>query len=609
MIRMAPTPWLNGLLSAVAAPTQVWCDPSGEIEGSTGAQGIWHGDVRVLRSAELRVDGVPPELLTSGPEGVSGMRSLGVARNVTDHLRVERRRDLAAGSVREEILLRSTEPVRVRVEVVVTGDLAPMDAVRGGRPVPVRRPDGPGTWSSEGVTARIAAEGAEPVGDGETVTFGWDAVVTPGEPWRTAWRLDAEDGSAVVVGAPPAGWRVETSTVDVRLERWLDRALADLEALRMAPVEEPRDVFVAAGSPWFLTLFGRDSLWTARLVLPLGWELAASTLRALAARQGKRHDPATAEEPGKIMHELRRGTAQHGDVVLPPVYYGTIDATSLWVVLLHEAWRAGMPHDQVAALLPNLQAALAWHTAHGDEFLRYLDESGTGLANQGWKDSDDSVQWHDGRLAQAPIALCEVQGYAYQAVVAGAELLEHFDLPTGEIRAWATALREKFRAEFWVHRDGRSFPAIALDRQGRAVDSLTSNVGHLLGTGILSADEARTVADHLCSPELSDGFGLRTLASDAAGFDPSSYHCGAVWAHDTAIAITGLVREGFRAEADVLVEGLLAAAEGFAYRMPELHGGDARDAVPRPVPYPTACRPQGWSAAAAVAVLGACASA
>jgi len=351
---------------------------------------------------------------------------------------------------------------------------------------------------------------------------------------------------------------------------------------------------------------------TAQLLLPLGTDLAASTLRALAARQGRRDDPGATEQPGKVLHELRRAPADWGEFQLPPVYYGTVDATSLWVRLLHDAWRAGLPDAEVEALLPQLEAALAWQEgpgdADGDGFLEYVDTTGSGLANQGWKDSGDSVQWRAGGLATAPIALCEVQGYAYAAAVGGAELLEAFGRPAAGHRAWARRLRTAFRERFWVG-GPQGWPAIALDARKRPVDSLTSNIGHLLGTGLLDAGEEAVVAGHLASPALAAGFGLRTLSSDDAGFSPLSYHGGSVWAHDTAIAVAGLVRGGFDAEAAVLVDGLLAAAESFAYRVPELHSGDARTDVPAPVPYPAACRPQAWSAAAAVAVAAACAEA
>jgi glycogen debranching enzyme len=426
------------------------------------------------------------------------------------------------------------------------------------------------------------------------------------------WRLDVVDEAAVVRGVDtPAPWSVPAVTApDDRLTRWIEQGLADLDALRMTTVRQPDAEFIAAGAPWFFTLFGRDSIWTARMLLPLGTRLAGDTLRVLAGLQGTRIDDVTAEEPGKIMHELRRAAlALDGDDgELPPLYYGTVDATALWISLLHDAWRWGLPDDEVRALLPNLQAALAWMRDHGDAdgdgLLEYVDRSGRGLANQGWKDSGDSVQWRDGSLAEGPIALCEVQAYAYEAAVHGADLLDAYGEPGGdEWREWAARLRERFHAAFWIDDPAGAYPAIALDAHKRPVDTVTSNIGHLLGTGLLDADQVDLVVRRLTDPTLDSGFGLRTMSTDSRGYWPLSYHGGTVWAHDTAIAVLGLAREGRGADAAGLIEGLLSAAAGFGYRMPELHSGDPATEVSVPVPYPAACRPQAWSAAASVAVL------
>jgi glycogen debranching enzyme len=350
------------------------------------------------------------------------------------------------------------------------------------------------------------------------------------------------------------------------------------------------------------------------MLLPLGTELAASTLRVLAARQGRVVDSRSAEAPGKILHEVRRAeldlaAAGGGSrFSLPPVYFGTVDATPLWVCLLHDAWRWGMPAEQVEELLPHLTSALTWMVQHGDAdgdgFLEYVDESGRGLANQGWKDSGDSVQWRDGALADAPIALCEVQGYAYEAAMAGAAVLDAFGRPGGDRwRDWAAQLAARFRSAFWTEDAEGPYPVIALDAAKRPVDTLTSNAGHLLGTGLLDEAESDVVAARMAAPDMDSGFGLRTLSKKAGGFGPLSYHGGSVWPHDTAIVLRGMAAGGHRREAAGLIEGLLAAAAAFGNRLPELFAGDARRDVPVPVPYPAACRPQAWAAASAVAVL------
>jgi glycogen debranching enzyme len=478
--------------------------------------------------------------------------------------------------------------------------------------VPTPADDGIG-WSGGGVSALLTASG-------------WD--VTLGDPaTRSAVRLRTEvelrgsaevrfdlrleDERAVVRAAAPATIaRPASRPADDRLARWLDRALGDLEALRLETVQAPGDVFLAAGAPWFFTLFGRDAIWAARMLLPLDTEAAVGTLRVLAALQGTRDDPESAEQPGKILHELRRDelALPRSGLRLAPRYYGTVDATPLWISLVADTRRAGLPDEEVRALLPHLRAALDWMRdagdSDGDGLLEYIDTTGRGLANQGWKDSGDAVQWRDGRLAEGPIALCEVQGYAHRAALDGAELLDAFGGPgEGDAwRAWAGALADRFREAFWIEDPAGAFPAIALDAAKRPVDTVTSNIGHLLGTGLLRPDEAALVARRLVAPELASGYGLRTLSTDSAGYWPLSYHGGSVWTHDTAIAITGLAADGFHDEAAQLSEGLLRAAVAFEYRMPELFAGDPASATPAPIPYPAACRPQAWSAAAAVAV-------
>jgi glycogen debranching enzyme len=381
----------------------------------------------------------------------------------------------------------------------------------------------------------------------------------------------------------------------------VNRSLDDARALQLAAGS---DRYLGAGPPWYLTLFGRDSLISSGMLIPVDPELAAGTLRALAARQGTKVDPESAEQPGKIPHELRAEVADHGGgLVLPAAYYGTHDATQLWITTLHKAWRWGMPADQVRDLLPNLRRALAWMKEYadpdGDGFLEYIDESGHGLANQGWKDSADAVQWPDGTLAVAPIALCEVQGYAYAAAVKGAELLEAHGESGDEWREWAAALQERFRSAFWV--DG--YPAIALDGAKDPVAGRTSNMGHLLGTGLLDADEEQTVADVLAGADLDSGLGLRTLSTAMTRFNPLGYHTGSVWPHDTAMAVQGLYATGHAAVATSYAQGLIRAAESFGYRLPELYGGRGTTHESTPTPYLLSCRPQAWAAASAIAVI------
>ena len=646
-------PLLHDLLVATMAPTQAWSAADGQIR-ATGAQGVYHGDTRVLSRAVVTVAGEEPEAVSAGPTGPGATQVVSLLRMVDERgadptVRLRRTRTVSPGGVLEELELSAatSAPVRVPLELTLACDLAEMDEVKaggGGGGLPASRDGEALTWSSSGVAVTVragagtsgtgtdlgepeaaGAGGVTPAAPGDPMTgpavevsdpaapvVRWTLIIEPGQTVSVWWSLHAEALVAAVVQAPPARpvWSVPAlRCADRRLPALLTQALDDLSTLRMSAVFAPDDVFLAAGAPWFFTLFGRDSLWAARMMLPLGTELAAGTLRTLALKQGSAEDASTAEQPGKILHEVRSKPVSLGDEgELPPLYYGTVDATPLWICLLHDAWRWGMPATEVQDLLPAMEAALGWMADHGDAdgdgFLEYLDTSGHGLANQGWKDSGDSVQWRDGSLAVGPIALCEVQGYAHEAALAAADLLDAFGRPGAERwRTWAGDLAVRFRDAFWVTDADGSYPAIALDAEKKPVDSLTSNIGHLLGTGLLNADEERLVAERLGSPAMDSGFGLRTMASGSAGYWPLSYHGGSVWTHDTAIAIHGLARAGHTGVALSLMEGLLAAASDVRYRVPELHSGDARGTVPGVVPYPAACRPQAWSAASAVVLL------
>ncbi|WP_034213205.1 glycogen debranching N-terminal domain-containing protein [Actinoplanes subtropicus] len=595
-------PLLHDLVATIAAPTTVLAGPDGQIRAA-GVQGAYHGDARVLSAAVLRLDGRETEPIGHASAGAGTTHFVSLARWLGDPgpdptLRVERTRTVTPGRIDERITLTSTASAQVSTTVTVelAADLAPIEVVKsGGRaaPLPASTADGVLIWKRDDITVTATAE------------LNWPVTLAPGTSQTLTFTVRADDPAAVV--HPPVRARdwsaARVSSGDQRLGRLVARSLDDLQALRLTDGE---DTFLGAGVPWFLTLFGRDSIWAARMLLPLGTDLAAGTLRVLARRQGTKVDPASGEAPGKILHELRRQEfVLAGGPHLPATYYGTIDATPLWISLLHDAWRWGLAEAQVAALLPHLQAALDWLAGDadpdGDGFLEYLDTSGHGLANQGWKDSGDAVRHHDGRLAEPPIALAEVQGYAHRAALDGAALLDAFGRPGADRwRDYAAVLADRFRAKFWV--DG-GYPALALDRDKRPVDSLTSNIGHLLGTGLLDPAEERAVATVLGGDAMSGAYGLRTMSTGDAGFAPLSYHCGSVWTHDTAIVAAGLARAGFPTEATTLIDGLLTAAEAFDYRMPELHAGDARAAYARPMPYPAACRPQAWSAAAVVLLL------
>ncbi len=603
-------PLLHDLAVTLCAPTVCLSGADGQIRDA-GTQGVLTADVRVLGRAVVTVDGAEPEPVAHGVDGASREHFVGLLRDLGDAgpdptVWLRRDRAVRADGIEERFTLvnRSDHDVTVELALAIGADLAPIATIKsGGSGTPVV-PDASG-WSAAGVRVTVDAPGA-------TAGPVWSVTVAARSSESRGYSLSVQDDGAVVAAAPTHLDRtLSVHADDPRLARLLDRALDDLDALLLT---EPGhdDVFAGAGAPWYLTLFGRDSLWTATLLLPVDVRLAAGTLRTLARFQGRVVDPATGEEPGKIPHERRRTETVHvgdtaGDMTLPSLYYGTVDATALWICLLRDAWRWGMPEAEVRYLLPALHAALGWIRDHsdrdGDGFVEYFDDSGRGLTNQGWKDSGDAVRRADGTIAPGPVALVEVQGYVYEAALAGADLLDAFGAEGAAWwRSYAAELALRFRERFWVP---GGFPALALDGDKKPVDSLTSNIGHLLGTGLLDGGESETVGARLLAADMAGGFGLRTMSSASGGYNPLSYHCGSVWPHDTAIVVRGLGRAGQPDRAAQLGRQLLDAADGFDRRLPELFGGFGADEVAAPVPYPASCRPQAWSAAAAVALLSA----
>lgn len=604
-------PFLNREEVVIVAPTQVWSSSDGDY-GSAAIHGLYHADWRLVSSGRLRVDGAPVE--TAGvSRGERRLTVHSVARSLDDNtpdprVVVRWERSVVPGQVTESVRVLNglDEELVAPVELAFRIDFAPMQDIKAGLPVPVAcevRRDDDAVLASDGVRSlRISANSGRLEIDGNLITA--TVLLTVPARAQAEFRVELQvadtdavvgPGQSPIAELPPTG--------DAALDRWAGQAVADCRALLL---DAGQGAFVAAGTPWFLTLFGRDSLIAARFLLPLSVELAYTTLLTLAARQGTVTDDETGEQPGKIMHELRADVLElPGEGTrLPPVYYGTTDATALWIILLHDAWRAGLPEDAVADLFPTLRCALVWLRDHAlvDGFLRYQDTSGHGLANQGWKDSGDSVRYADGTLATGPIALSEVQAQACLAVENGAALLEAFGENGSAWREFADGLRERFRAAFWVERDGDRFPAIALDGAGRPADTKTSNIGQLIGTTLLSPEEERVLADLLIEPRFASGYGLRTMADDESAYWPLSYHCGSVWTHDTAMAIDGLLRVGLTEHARILARQLVRAADAFGSRMPELFAGYGADEVSAPVAYPASCRPQGWAAAAVVPV-------
>jgi glycogen debranching enzyme len=384
------------------------------------------------------------------------------------------------------------------------------------------------------------------------------------------------------------------------IERTLRRSYDDLGALRIEDPAHPERIVVAAGAPWFMTLFGRDSLWASEMSLPVDPSLALGTLQTLADRQGSVVDPMSEEEPGKILHEVRLGVSSGLSLGGKAVYYGSVDATPQFVMALGSVSRWGFAKDTIAALLPHADRALDWIRSYGDKdgdgFVEYERLNDQGLINQGWKDSWDGINFADGRIAEPPIALCEVQALVYSAFLSRAWMA--YDAGDADLAARLTVeaaqLKKRFNDEFWM--PDRGYYAVALDGKKRQVDACASNMGQCLWQGIVDEEKAPMVAERLMSREMFSGWGVRTLASDMGAYNPASYHNGSVWPHDNAIIAAGLIRYGFVEEAQRISTALFEAADYSGGRLPELFCGFSRDQIPEPVPYPTACSPQAWAA-------------
>jgi glycogen debranching enzyme len=385
------------------------------------------------------------------------------------------------------------------------------------------------------------------------------------------------------------------------LGRIYNRSLVDLAALRFNSSLVPGGAIPAAGLPWFMTIFGRDSLLTGLQALPFYPELLEATLRQLALQQGTRYDDFRDEEPGKIIHEVRFGEMTAFEERPHSPYFGAADSTPLFLVLLDEFERWTGNADIVRELEMEARAALAWIDIYGDlngdgyiEYDRRNKE--TGLENQCWKDSWNSILFADGSLSRRPLAVCEIQGYAYDAKVRCARLARTFwgdpDLAQ-RLEKEAAELKRRFNQDFWV--DKREFFALALDGDGRQVDSLTSNIGHLLWSGIVDEDKAGACVRHLMSDKLFSGWGIRTMAEGEGGYNPLGYHVGTVWPHDNSIIALGLTRYGYKKEAAQIALGMLEAARFFEGRLPEAFAGYPRNLTGFPVEYPTACSPQAWA--------------
>ena len=615
-----------GTVTLVEGTSFCISSPNGDIHPEY-PHGVFFEDTRILSGWSLTINGQGLEPLAA--EAKEPYRALFVSRvarldgYADSPLLVDRLREVGAG-ILERITVRNygLDPAECVVSLRIESDFADLFEVKEAR---IRRrwdetryPDGDAltiraAWQDARKGVVVKAPGGDVTAEGLTYRM----VVPPQGQWSTVVSVvplvDGINPGALFVH-PAAG---ELSPSDRRRQEWvakipvlqmgnrsiertLRRSYDDLGALRIEDPNHPDRVVVAAGAPWFMTLFGRDSLLASHMALPVDPSLALGTLQTLADRQGTVVDPMSEEEPGKILHEVRLGVSSGLSLGGKSAYYGSVDATPLFVVVLGAVSRWGFAKDTIAALLPHADRALEWIRDYGDKdgdgFVEYERLNDQGLINQGWKDSWDGINFADGTLAEPPIALCEVQAYVYAAYMARAWMA--YDAGdaalAGELVGRAAQLKKRFNEQFWIPE--RGYYAVALDGKKRQVDACASNMGHCLWLGLVDEDKAPLVVERLMSPEMFSGWGVRTLASDMGAYNPASYHNGSVWPHDNAIITLALMRYGFVEQAQRIATALLEAAEYSGGRLPELFCGFGREHLAAPVPYPTACSPQAWAA-------------
>jgi glycogen debranching enzyme len=622
-------------VSVFHGATFVVSDRAGDIVPGT-LTGLFHDDTRHLSRFELRLGEQPMRALTSGQtdpyEARFFLTNTETPSLAPESLSVERRRRLLDG-MQELVTVHNhaNTPVTCTLELDVEADFADVFEVKDsslhkhGSYAMAHDP------SSQSMTfaydhAPFAARtqirfSIDPMFHGNRAVFALEipargrASLTIDVSWSGDRRETAETHD-VPERARRSGWDAPGEAVAWRKERpqletdsevlrrvW-ERSLIDLTALRLEiDVDGTTAMLPAAGLPWFMAAFGRDTLITSYQSLLVAPDLARGALHLLASLQGDERDDFRDEEPGKIMHELRHGELTvRGDLPYRP-YYGSVDATPLWLILLSEYHRVTGDDDSVRELWINVRLALDWIGSNRREyggFLNYRTRSPRGLENQGWKDSGHGVLFRDGSTAARPIAICEAQGYVFDALDRVADLAESVvndPQLAADLRRDRDDLRRRFDDAFWVDDRGGHY-ALGLDGNGRRIDSLTSNVGHLLWSGIVPPQRAGALVERLFSDDLWSGWGVRTAAQSDGGFSPLGYHTGTVWAHDNSLISAGLHRYGYREEANRIAIAMLEAAERRGYRLPEAFAGYARGETEFPVRYPTASDPQAWATAA-----------
>ncbi len=623
------------LVQILEGNTFVVSDRNGDIDASpVDATGLFSFDTRFLSKWALTIDGERLNALSTDDLQYFETRYFLVPGTGTVYidakLSVIRQRVVGDGFHEDlTILNHDDKPVSLEVRLEAASDFADLFEVKD-------------ALKKKGTYHHRIERGRLVLGYTRE-SFGRETLISTTEPakidpagltFRVKIAAHGQWQTKLDVNTVYAGWGAQLAAAPSRgrtsmargLDKWLQRAprvecdsdslratyhrsLVDLAALRFSTRTMPGRSLPAAGLPWFMTMFGRDSIFTSLQALPFTPELAATTLLALGERQGSRLDDFRDEDPGRILHEMRYGEMTAFEERPHSPYYGCADATPLYVVLLDEYERWTGDTKLVRDLEFEARAALNWIDEYanlqGNGYIAYKRRNEkTGLENQCWKDSWDTSSYRDGTLPGFPRATCELQGYAYDAKMRGARLARavwHDPEFADRLEKDAADLKRRFNRDFWVD-DGEYF-AIALDVDGRQVDALTSNNGHLLWSGIVDKSKAKSVAAHLMGERLFSGWGVRTMAEGEGRYNPIGYHVGTVWPYDNSFIAWGLRRYGFKAEAARIAAGIFDAAEFFDGRLPEAFGGYPREMTKYPVQYPTACSPQAWSTGAPLLLL------
>jgi glycogen debranching enzyme len=631
-------------LTILEGSTFCLSDEIGDVDGETS--GLFAEDTRFLSCFRLRVNGARPLLLSSGK--VEYFSAAFYTRNPLagglgqDVLSVERRRFVGDG-MQDTVVVQnqSMQPIEFELSLEFGTDFADIMSVKShdfALGDPLRAPPLPPLVPSDYDEARnqfLLIDRDDPAirtqivlsqrGEAADSSMRYRLDLAPRESWevhvdifasfededvttRLAQRRFGEELGRVRDSL--AAWRLRVPQIRASWDDVADafvQSVSDLASLRIRSSRESGiGKLPAAGMPWFMTVFGRDTIITCLQTLLFGPELARTALVVLADLQAREDDPSIDAEPGKIVHEVRRGKAA---LTWFHKYYGTADATPLYLILLSEVWRWTDDIALVRDLKEPALRALEWIDRYGDldgdGFVEYLRRSDHGLVNQSWKDSEDSQRFADGRLAQPPIAPCEVQGYVFDAKRRVAELAREVwrDRALADrLEQEAVELAQRFNEAFWVDRRG-GYYALALDREKRQVDALCSNIGHLLWSGIVPPERVDAVVDALMGDELWSGWGVRTMSAADAAYNPLSYHNGTVWPHDNSLIAWGLAAHGRWPEAWRIVQRMVTAATHFGYQLPEVFAGMRRSQTPFPIAYPTAARPQAWAAGTPVLLL------